>query len=277
MAIAWIHRFADLLAIGVHIDVEAMHVLDKGGEVLAIEILPAPDSWLYGDGDLYPMSDHDGNTAMLPYLLKVTPPDQPFDQGWRTDPISIADYLEKELGDEWRLFPSYTGVKYDVVVDDPRGLDENLMPVRVWNALPLMSEEDRRCAGLILTAHRQLIADSYYEEVTMFYRMEMEISEGWSDIDLKDMDDEPVKAYWHLRRELAAKGYIAEEDDGMWAEKRAIDFEPIEFYLRDPHARVMWRRLLHESRLAATRVFHAVPKDKQSLFIHNEKEWEPWF
>lgn len=284
MAVSWTHKFSDLLAVGVHIDVEAMHVLDMGGEVLSLEILPAPDSWLYGDGDVWTMADMDGEVVMVPFILKVTNPALPFYQGQTMNPVSIADHLEENIGEDWRLFPSYVGEKTNTATEDPRGMNEYPIPVRIWNAIPLLTEDDKRLANTIVTAHRMMIAVSYYEELVTFYQMSMELNEGWSDLNIDDLSNEQAIQYWELRTKLAQKGYIVEDKDGDnraedsgWSEGRSIDLDPIEMYLKDLSARQMWSRLRHESRQGANRIFHSVPLDKQSIFIHHEKEYEPWF
>lgn len=277
----WTHKFADLLAVGVHVDVEAIHVLEKGGEILSLEVLPAPDSFLYGDGDIWPMNDHDGDTAMVPFVMKIDSVDLPYYQGYTKNAITIAEQLEENVGEAWRRFPSYVGMKTNTAIEDPRGTNEYPIPVRVWNAIPLLTEQDRQMASMIVVAHRLMIAVSYYEELVAFYQTHMEMTEGWSDLNIDDLTDELTLQYWELRTKLAQQGYIIEdpelEKEGQWSEGRPIDLDPLDLYLKDLGARRMWAQLRHTSKQCATRVFNSVPLSRQSAFVHNEKEYEPWF
>jgi len=274
----WDYQIGDLEAIGVRVDPEQIMVLEQGGEVLVIQHLLSPWCW---EGDTSGTDDQNGDPVYIPVRMKACSPLDKFTPTWqRTDEDTVANHLDREHGEQWRLFPSYVGVVEHRVWEGPGSYDEGLDWARVWNGYPVMDQQTLALMEKIEAAARSRLYESFYEQLTMV--VEWELSAEWdsellwedvSEWERLGLDPDQGMTMRGVFEELYANRIIARPEASPEEIRNLVplQFAPMSDYLREePEALALWNRMVYRRESSKRKVTQALERSRRSVFEYNE-------
>lgn len=271
----WDVGVGDLESMGVRVTQEQEAVLEWGGEVMIVRPLLSPLA-IYDDNG--GMIDQCGQKVFVPRTMRAYPPRT---AGLPWVPAGTpAEYLEDELGADWRSWPSYVGEYIDDPIDQQAG--EGVQYARIWEGTPLVSEDDKNLATDLWAAAKKRVNDSVYYEYVMLQEFIASYDMGCLDKLLdNETTAEAVVAGTAVTPEylsLALGAYVTLLDGRYLARTakdvgrlRPVCFAPMEDYLVcNNEARAMWRRAINrrENTLA---IIHTSLSDKHAAHFNREE------
>lgn len=270
----WDLGVGDLAAMGVNVSREQRRVLEQGGQVLFITGLLSP--YLYELDNKRGVVDQNDEQIYVPQLLYAYSPSQTL-PGLRGK--TIRAHMD-EGGTEWRAWPSYVGeiIERSVTQHDP---NEDLSFVRVWDGIPLVTEEDKMIATELFIAATDRIDASVYcelKEISEYQAMGGDVDDLHLALNAADMSYDEVALKTGLSEHQIGNLVLAYDtlllnDTGPGGyDVDQVTMAPMENYLSAEAARV-WTRLVNRRENILAIVNNALPRLQARCFDRSEREY----
>lgn len=184
----WDGGLSDLAAAGVEVTASEEARLYLGGPLMYLRPLGSPMRHCYGYTTARAHYES-GSEVFVPMRITSVAPDARYQPTWTSDAMTVWDYMDHQYMPVWRKWPSYIGVAdLDslMTLDNPEFPEweraEDLAPFRVWNCVPIASDEDLAAVVRLEEAAQRMLNDSHYWELEFVL-----ITESQGDIDYEEV------------------------------------------------------------------------------------------